>query len=258
MKKLIKKINSNYKIWAILIFILSLIILVVAKNEDLSSYFKTILISLSINLLSSIIIIYLIDIKKEIKNDKELYNKRKLLLKEIILPINKFDSFVINVYKSTVSKDEFETFAFTEDDISKIMENLKKIDNEKPGYIYELNKKRSMVWKEIFITQIAKYVDALHTFYNNKSPILTDDLNDNIYDIVSTNYNKNIWEHILKINGDIETKDLLKVTNLENILKDTFKIKKILINDYEFKDVFNLKMTTFTGEHMAPDFESSL
>lgn len=65
-KVIFNKINTmNYKYIALTIFIGSILFLILFKNQVLSEYIKTIIISLCINLISSIIIIYMIDLKKE-------------------------------------------------------------------------------------------------------------------------------------------------------------------------------------------------
>ena len=102
-----KKITRILLIIAGILLVLAIIVLqIIPKDSSLNESIKTIAIPLLINIISSIIIISLIDFKREATAQKELEEKRKFIYSQLIIPIHEFDEFILNMYKSTVTYDE--------------------------------------------------------------------------------------------------------------------------------------------------------
>ena len=77
--------------------------LAILKYVNLEDYIKTIFIAIFVNLISAVIIIYLIDVKKEDDIHKELVKKRKIVYRQLINPLKGFDSFILHMYKAAVT-----------------------------------------------------------------------------------------------------------------------------------------------------------
>lgn len=156
----------SYKTMAILILILAVIMLILLKDSGDLQYLRTIGITISINLISSVIIIYMIDFKKEDKAKRELEEKRKIAYQQLILPLNEFDELILNMYKSTASYDEVKNLNYNFENMDLILENIKLIDLNKESYIGNIDLK-TQKWKETILKGILKYVDNITNFYEN-------------------------------------------------------------------------------------------
>lgn len=250
-----KKIN--YKIIATIVLILSLLMLIILINDSICNYIRTIGISIAINLISSVIIIYLIDIKKEKEEQENINEKRKIVYRKLIIPIGDFDNFILNMYKSTTTKNEMEEFVYDVNNVEKIIKNIKLINNEKDSYIYDINLKRTQTWKETIITQILDYIYKLEKFYEDNSYILSNNLNKSTMDIISIKSNDHIVKHILQLNASISTENLLKVFNLEKIILSTFYIKSEILRVYD-ANTFKINKENLLRNDISPKFKSGI
>ena len=79
------KIKLNYKIISIILFIICFVLLYFCRNDGWNSYVKTVLTSLAVNIISSLIIIIVIDglIKKN--NLIETRKLREMSLNRLII-----------------------------------------------------------------------------------------------------------------------------------------------------------------------------
>ena len=253
MKKL------NYKAIATILLFFSIMILVIFINESIDLYIKTIAISLAINLISSIIIIYLIDIKKEKEIEQELFEKRQCLYKKLYFPIVEFKKLILKMYKATVSKEKFYSQIYTKKgkdpiDLFNIIESL---NNEKKGYIYDYQKRKTSKWKDIIIAESLKYIEFLDKFYNDNVSLIESQLANIITKIIKYKNNKHIAIDIIKYNGLISTKDLMEVLGLQNIYNVSIELEKY-IKKYTNQDYSIKENEEFKRDDIAPRFESGI
>ncbi|MBQ3307028.1 MAG: hypothetical protein IJG68_02420 [Bacilli bacterium] len=137
---IIKKLS--YKHIVIFLTIISVILLVIVKNEPTDQYIKTIMISLSINIVLSIVIIFMIDIKKENDTKRHIAERRKIIYKSLILPIREYNNLIYNLYKATTKKEKINLKYFNNNlDKDKIFKNIELLDVYKEGCIYDIYKK---------------------------------------------------------------------------------------------------------------------
>ena len=155
--------QTDYKKIAMILLIITVILLVSAiillqiipKDDSLNESIKTIAIPLLINIISSIIIISLIDFKREADAQKELEEKRKFICGQLIIPINKFDDFILNMYKSTVTYDEMKSLEYTLENVPMMVNKIKLIDTNKESYIGNLV--TTQLWRETIARQLMSF-----------------------------------------------------------------------------------------------------
>ena len=185
--------KMSYKHVVFFLTIISVILLVIVKNEPTDTYIKTIIISLSINVISSIVIIFMIDIKKENDTKRHIEERRKIIYKSLILPIREYNSLIYNLYKATTKKEKINLKYFNNNiDIDKIFKNIKLLDVYKEGYIYDIYKKQNMLWKDIIINEYLAYIKSLKEFYNINSQFIDNELSELIFKIISYEKMNNI------------------------------------------------------------------
>lgn len=267
MKKIVKIIKSffykimtmNYKYVALSIFIVSILFLILLKNQVLSEYIKTITISLCINLLSSIIIIYLIDLKKENENKNKIEKKRKIIYKKLINPIRDYNNLIYNMYKSTTVEDniDYSIFDFNSIDKEKIFDSISLIDIESKGYTYDIYKNKSLSWKEDIINETLRYINELENFYNNNLTEIDNELTEFLSEIISYKSVKNICNQILYLKVQIKSNDLLSIIGTEKIFVETNKIIK-KIEPYVNLESLNLDKNIMMRNDVSPKFGSSI
>jgi hypothetical protein len=259
-KVIFNKINTmNYKYIALTIFIGSILFLILFKNQVLSEYIKTIIISLCINLISSIIIIYMIDLKKEKESKNKLEKKRNIIYKKLIIPIRNYNNLIYNMYKSTTLKDnvDYSIFEFNNINTKKIFDSISLIDIESKGYTYDIYKKRKSLWKEDIINGTLLYINELEDFYNNNLVELDNELTELLCEIISYKYIKNVCNQILYLKAQISSKDLLNILAVENIFVKTNKIIK-KIEPYVDLSMLSLDKNIMNKDNISPEFGSSI
>lgn len=250
-----KKIS--YKSIAIIILIFSIIMLRIFKNAPLTDYIKIIGISISINLISSVIIIYLIDFKRADDEYKELEQKRRVIYRQLINPLRDFDSFILHMYKSVVTYEEMERLDYNIENIDRIVEKIKLIDNTKNSYIMN-GDLTSQTWKESILNQLQKFLQEVSSFNDNNSYILTNSLNENINNILIINSNKHIINSLLYYsNARIKTEDILDIFNFKQLLISSFKIKEE-ISEYCEVDQFKINKQYLLRDDISPRFRSGI
>lgn len=254
-----KIMTMNYKYVALTIFIVSTLFLIIFKNQALSEYIKTIIISLCINLISSIIIIYMIDLKKENEHKKQLEKKRKIIYKKLINPIRDYNNLIYNMYKSTTLEEniDYSIFDFNHINPQKIFDSISLIDIESKGYKYDIYKKRSLLWKEDIINETLLYINELEDFYNNNLAELDNELTELLCEIISYKYVKNICNQILSLKAQIGSKDLLNILAVEKIFVETNRIIK-KIEPYVNLKSLNLNKNIMMRNDVSPKFGSSI
>ena len=169
-----KKIAMILLIIAGVLLVLAIILLqIIPKDDSLYESIKTIVIPL-LNIISSIIIISLIDFKREADAQKELEEKRKFIYGQLIIPINKFDEFILKMYKSTVTYDEMKRLEYNLENVPMMVNKIKLIDTNKESYIGNLV--TTQLWRETIARQLMSFFEDISNFHRYYSYFLTNDL----------------------------------------------------------------------------------
>ena len=269
--------QTDYKKIAMILLIITVILLVSAiillqiipKDDSLNESIKTIAIPLLINIISSIIIISLIDFKREADAQKELEEKRKFIYGQLIIPINKFDDFILNMYKSTVTYDEMKSLEYTLENVPMMVNKIKLIDTNKESYIGNLvttnnnesyigNLVTTQLWRETIARQLMSFFEDISNFHRYYSYFLTNDLICDFNEILKIyNGTNNILGLMLNINATFKMEDIIKIFKLEKLIESSFKIKHEISKYYD-EDPFKINNENLLKEDDSPRFKSGL
>lgn len=246
----------SYKNIAMMILLISIFMLAILKYVNLEDYIKTIFIAIFVNLISAVIIIYLIDVKKEDDIHKELVKKRKIVYRQLINPLKGFDSFILHMYKAAVTYDEMERLNYNIENIDEIIEKIKLIDNNKNSYIGNSDFS-SQTWKESILKQLLKFSEDITRFNDINSYILPNSLSENIDNILLLNSNKHVIYTVLKFDASIKTEDIIEIFNFKQLLTSSFKIKEEILKYYD-RNLFEIDKKELLREDILPRFGSGL
>ena len=269
--------QTDYKKIAMILLIIAGILLVSAiillqiipKDDSLNESIKTIAIPLLINIISSIIIISLIDFKREADAQKELEEKRKFIYGQLIIPITKFDDFILNMYKSTVTYDEMKSLEYTLENVPMMVNKIKLIDTNKESYIGNLvttnnnesyigNLVTTQLWRETIARQLMSFFEDISNFHRYYSYFLTNDLICDFNEILKIyNGTNNILGLMLNINATFKMEDIIKIFKLEKLIESSYKIKNEISKYYE-ENQFKINNENLLSEDVSPGFESGL
>ena len=269
--------QTDYKKIAMILLIIAGILLVSAiillqiipKDDSLNESIKTIAIPLLINIISSIIIISLIDFKREADAQKELEEKRKFIYGQLIIPINKFDDFILNMYKSTVTYDEMKSLENPLENVPMMINKIKMIDTNKESYIGILvttyNNESyigilvtTQLWRETIARQLMSFFEDISNFHRYYSYFLTNDLICDFNEILKIyNGTNNILGLMLNINATFKMEDIIKIFKLEKLIESSFKIKHEISKYYD-EDPFKINNENLLKEDDSPRFKSGL
>lgn len=265
-----KKIAMILLIIAGVLLVLAIILLqIIPKDDSLNESIKTIAIPLLINIISSIIIISLIDFKREADAQKELEEKRKFIYGQLIIPINKFDDFILNMYKSTVTYDEMKSLEYTLENVPMMVNKIKLIDANKESYIGNLvttnnnesyigNLVTTQLWRETIARQLMSFFEDISNFHRYYSYFLTNDLICDFNEILKIyNGTNNILGLMLNINATFKMEDIIKIFKLEKLIESSFKIKHEISKYYD-EDPFKINNENLLKEDDSPRFKSGL
>lgn len=265
-----KKIAMILLIIAGVLLVLAIILLqIIPKDDPLNESIKTIAIPLLINIISSIIIISLIDFKREADAQKELEEKRKFIYGQLIIPINKFDDFILNMYKSTVTYDEMKSLEYTLENVPMMVNKIKLIDTNKESYIGNLvttnnnesyigNLVTTQLWRETIARQLMSFFEDISNFHRYYSYFLTNDLICDFNEILKIyNGTNNILGLMLNINATFKMEDIIKIFKLEKLIESSFKIKHEISKYYD-EDPFKINNENLLKEDDSPRFKSGL
>lgn len=256
--------QTDYKKIAMILLIIAGILLVSAiillqiipKDDSLNESIKTIAIPLLINIISSIIIISLIDFKREAAAQKELEEKRKFIYSQLIIPIIEFDKFILNMYKSTVTYDEMKSLEYNLENVPMMVNKIKLIDTNKESYIGNLV--TTQLWRETIARQLMSFFEDISNFHRYYSYFLTNDLICDFNEILKIyNGTNNIFGLMLHINASFKMEDIIKIFKLEILIESSFKIKNEISKYYD-EDPFKINNENLLSENVSPGFESGL
>ena len=252
-----KKIN--YKHIVIVLTIICIALLIIMRNEPKEIYIKTIIISLAINILSSIVIIFMIDVKKENDSKKKIYERRATIYKSLISPIREYNNLIYNLYKATTEKKKIDLKYFDNSAVNfdKVFNNISLLDINKDGYKYNIYRRKSILWKEVIISEFLSYIKSLKDFYNINSQYIDNELSELLYKIISNEKTKDICNYML--NGVISTNidDLLQILNLKEIFITTKQIEKN-IEAYIDIDKLKVEKSSIMADNVSPGFASGM
>ncbi|WP_292887532.1 hypothetical protein [Methanobrevibacter sp. UBA212] len=269
--------QTDYKKIAMILLIIAGILLVSAiillqiipKDDSLNESIKTIAIPLLINIISSIIIISLIDFKREAAAQKELEEKRKFIYSQLIIPIIEFDKFILNMYKSTVTYDEMKSLEYNLENVPMMVNKIKLIDTNKESYIGNLvttnnnesyigNLVTTQLWRETIARQLMSFFEDISNFHRYYSYFLTNDLICDFNEILKIyNGTNNILGLMLNINATFKMEDIIKIFKLEKLIESSFKIKHEISKYYD-EDPFKINNENLLKEDDSPRFKSGL
>lgn len=251
MKKL------SYKVVAILILLFALILLIIFMNNTFNEYFKSIIIAISINLISSVIIIYLIDFKREEDKNQEIENKRKLIYKQLIHPLISFDELISNMYKSTSSLQEMNDLEYSIDNIDMIIEKILLLDVNKKSYVINKDLKTTQLWRQTIALKLLVLLENVEKFYGNNSYILSIELSKELDQILNIGLNKIVLNFMLDSTFSIDMEGINKVFNFKKLLIASFNIKNE-ISIYYPENQFKINWDNYLREDTSPIFGSGI
>lgn len=252
-----KKITRILLIIAGILLVLAIIVLqIIPKDSSLNESIKTIAIPLLINIISSIIIISLIDFKREATAQKELEEKRKFIYSQLIIPIHEFDEFILNMYKSTVTYDEMKSLEYNLENVPMMVNKIKLIDTNKKSYIGNLV--TTQLWRETIARQLMSFFENISNFHRYYSYFLTNDLICDFNEILKIyNGTNNILGLMLHINATFKMKDIIEMFKLEKLIESSFKIKNEISKYYD-EDPFKINNENLLRKDVSPRFGSGL
>ena len=250
-----KKIARKLLIIAGILLVLAIMLLqIIPKDDSLYESIKTIVIPLLINIISSIIIISLIDFKREDAAQKELEEKRKFIYSQLIIPITKFDEFILSMYKSTVTYDEMKSLEYTPKNVPLIINKIKLIDTNKKSYTGNLV--TTQIWRITISKQLKNFFENISNFHRYYSYFLTNDLISDLDEIIKIyDGTSNVLDIMLY--APFKMEDIIEVFKLEKLIESSFKIKNE-IDEYYDEYPFKINEENLLREDVSPRFESGL
>ena len=268
----------------ILILIIAIIMMFFAimmtwNNEDnhINLIFDTILIGLSINVISSILLIYFLEERDKKREEKEKKEKQKIVYEKLISIIRKFNRFMINMYKATMKekiKDDDEMLDNLYCNIDQFYRQINKIDFYKNSNVlkrtYDIIRNPIYFnWYEFYLVSMEDFLTKTRDLVNNYAFLLNSDLLNNLRFIdnsslyifqIKNPLPKDLNEiAILNVNEKEEKweKSIFVMSNLKNILQSISKIM-VLINKETETNNFRIEANDFNAENMNPKIGSGL
>ena len=254
--------------------IVSVIILWNNDNSKVDLIFNTILISLSINIISSVILIYFIDERDKKREINEKQRKENVIYKKLISIINEFNSLIINLYKATMTKKINEDDKILTDlyyDIDKLYIQLNKVNINKEGYKCT-SKGNSLIrlnWKQCIIDDLKKLFKELKNFIDVYSFFLPSDILEelektlkserNMY-IIENDMINNLNEYVKHMDHGIEKengKAIFEIVGFKNILISISNVMNC-INELNKKNNFQININSFNFDNISPKIGSGL
>lgn len=290
MKKL--NLNNIRKILlyiSIFIIIISTIVLIKNKFEIIELIFSTIFISLSINIISSLILIFLLDKRKEEEQQSEYEKKQLLIVNNLLNIVKGFNDLIANMYKATMKEFVQDDDNILKDlyyDVDILYNQINKIDLNKQGYIAvptdDIFTQISLDWKDCYIHNLKEYIKNIIEIKKYYFSIIDSELMNSIdkiiqsekgiqlitnsicKDIVNVNLpkidDKKLEEELIENGDDIKNKVgkfAFIQTNLRGIIIETNKICKYIDNITNKKN-FLISKEFFNNTCTAPKIGSGL
>ena len=213
-------------------------VLYFCRNDGWNSYVKTVLTSLAVNIISSLIIIIVIDglIKKN--NLIETRKLREMSLNRLIISIKRFDDLIIKMYKVSLKNNNGISCSYDEKNVRNIINSINLLDSQEHGIKVNLSNIEAMSWETIIVNNIIFYLSDIESFYNNNSYLFDSEISSVFNEILNNLSVINVCKNILKYNSEMNMLDLTKVLKLEKILLFNFSLRNIIT---EYVDNANFK-----------------
>lgn len=271
------KLIKDTKFLILFIFFVVMIVSIIFtwnnESNHINLIFDTILISLSINIISSILLIYFLEERDKKRAEKERLEKQHIVFQKLIYIIKDFNKTIIDMYKATMKEKISDNSELLNDlyyNLDELYIQISKIDLNKNGNILKRTKKiQHLNWYEIYVTSLETLLNKTKELINNYAFILDNDILKNLEFIDQSNAilyrTKNLLTDnlnqtaISEANGKREQwqKVVFITSNLKYILSSISKTMKY-INNITGTNNFKNKVTYFNDNNTGPAIGSGL
>lgn len=233
----------------------------------------TILISLAINIISSILLIYFLEERDKKRAEKERLEKQQIVFQKLIYIIKDFNRTIVDMYKATMKEKIDNNSELLNDlyyNLDDLYNQINKIDLNKNGNVLKRTKEiQYLNWYEIYVTSLELLLNKTKELINNYAFILDNDILKNLEfvdqsgtilyrtkTLLTDDLNQTA---ISEINGKREQwqKVVFIMSNLKGILNSLSKTMKY-INKQTGINNFKNKIDDFNAENIGPAIGSGL
>ena len=271
--------DTKFLILVVTIIVCSIAIVFTWSNENnhVNLICDTILISLSINIISSILLIYFLEERDKKRVEKEKLEKQKIVFQKLICIIKDFNRTIIDMYKATMKEKIDNNSELLNDlyyDLEKLYKQLNKIDLNKNSNVLKrtkdiLNNPQHFNWYERYLISLEILLNKSKELINNYAFILDNDMLKNLEFVdqsdtilyktkalLINDLNKTVTS---ELNGKREEweKAIFIMSNLKSILNSLSNTMKY-INKQTGINNFNNKIEDFNAENRSPSIGSGL
>lgn len=271
--------DTKFLILIVTITICSIAIIFTWNNESnhINLICDTILINLSINIISSILLIYFLEERDKKIAEKERLEKQQIVFQKLIYIIKDFNRTIIDMYKATMKEKIDNNSELLNDlyyDLEKLYKQLNKIDLNKNSNVLKrtkdiFNNPQRFNWYERYLISLEILLNKSKELINNYAFILDNDMLKNLgfvdqtdtilyktKTLLTNDLNQTV---ISELNGKREQweKAIFIMSNLKGILNSLSKTMKY-INKQTGINNFKNKIDDFNAENIGPGIGSGL
>lgn len=271
------KFIKDTKFWIFIVSMLTLSIAIILtwnnENSQVNLICDTILISLSINIISSILLIYFLEERDKKRAEKEKLEKQQIVFQKLIYIIKEFNRTIIDMYKATMKEkinDSSELLNNLYYNLDELYKQINKIDLKKNGNLLKRTKQiQHFNWYEIYVISLEKFLNKTKDLINNYSFMLDNDILKNLEfvdhsstilystkTLIIDDLNQTV---ISELNGKREQweKFVFIMSNLKGILSSLSRTMEY-INKQTGVNNFKNKIEDFNAENIGPNIGSGL
>lgn len=275
------KFIKDTKFWILFVSIVLISISIIFtwnnENSQVNLICDTILISLSINIISSILLIYFLEERDKKRAEKERLEKQQIVFQKLIYIIKDFNRTIIDMYKATMKEKINDNSELLNDlyyNLEELYKQLNKIDLNKNSNVLKrtkdiFNNPQHFNWYERYLVSLEILLNKTKELINNYAFILDNDMLKNLgfvdqsdtilyktKTLLTNNLNQTV---ISELNGKREQweKTIFIMSNLKGILSSLSKTMKY-INEQTGVNNFKNKITDFNAENIGPGIGSGL
>jgi hypothetical protein len=269
---------KNYKVLIVTSVVLSIVLILVStlllllftQNIYINIIFGTIIVAISINILSSIIIIIFFEYRDRFKQTKleKLYND--IVLSKVTIAVKEFNELVYNMLKAT-QKEKFSDIDLEckYSNITSMYNQINKLDFLKPGYIRDIRSNKTISWNIIYFDKLIKLSATLKEIMLFYLPIIDHSIAKDILFIANMKekLENDLYISMIKDNPNVIVKDTIDNTNEYKYIIFIINFKKLLssvkniieyINNYRSTNVFKISDKLINRDNVSPKFASGL
>lgn len=237
----------------------------------------TILISLSINIISSILLIYFLEERDKKRAEKEKLEKQQIVFQKLIYIIKDFNRTIIDMYKATMKEKINDNSELLNDlycNLEELYKQLNKIDLNKNSNVLKrtkdlFNNPQRFNWYERYLVSLEVLLNKTKELINNYAFILDNDMlknlgfvdqSDTILYRTKTLLTNDLNQIVIsELNGKKEQweKAVFIMSNLKGILNSLSKTMNY-INKQTGMNNFKNKIDDFNAENIGPGIGSGL